>query len=44
MNAADRTQRLKDARSQAMKEVEEYKKQKEGEFKAAESKVDISRF
>ena len=35
----DRTQRLKDARSEATKEIEEYKAQKEQEFKAYEASV-----
>lgn len=35
----DRVQRLKDARSEAAKEIEEYKKQKEAEFKAFEASV-----
>ncbi|CAZ81832.1 unnamed protein product [Tuber melanosporum] len=33
-----RTQKVKDARSEAQKEIEEYKKQKENEFKEFESK------
>lgn len=36
---ADRVQRLKDARSEASKEVNEYRKQKEEDFKTFESKV-----
>lgn len=36
---ADRTQRLKDARSEAAKEIEAYKAQKEQEFKAYEASV-----
>lgn len=36
---ADRTQRLKDARSEATKEIEAYKAQKEHEFKAYEKSV-----
>lgn len=36
---ADRVQKLKDARSEASKEIEEYKKAKEDEFKAFESSV-----
>lgn len=36
---ADRTQRLKDARSEAAKEIEAYKAQKEQEFKAFEASV-----
>ncbi|PUU84347.1 H+-ATPase G subunit-domain-containing protein [Tuber borchii] len=35
---AYRTQKVKDARSEAQKEIEEYKKQKENEFKEFESK------
>lgn len=35
----DRTQRLKDARSEAAKDVEAYKAQKEKELKEYESKV-----
>lgn len=38
-NCADRTQRLKDARSEATKEIEAYKTQKEREFKAYEASV-----
>lgn len=38
----DRTQKVKDARSEAQKEIEEYKKQKENEFKEFESKVGLS--
>ena len=38
---ADRTQRLKDARSEATKEIEAYKAQKEQEFKAYEASVRI---
>jgi len=36
---ADRTQRLKDAHSEANKEIEAYKAQKEQEFKAYEASV-----
>jgi V-type H+-transporting ATPase subunit G len=36
---ADRTQRLKDAHSEATKEIEAYKAQKEQEFKAYEASV-----
>jgi hypothetical protein len=36
---ADRVQRLKDARTEAAKEIEEYKKSKEAEFKAFEQSV-----
>ena len=35
----DRVQKLKDARSEAAKEIEEYKKAKEQEFKAFEQSV-----
>lgn len=35
----DRTKRVKDARSEAQKEVEEYRKAKEEEFKKFESEV-----
>jgi hypothetical protein len=35
----DRVQKLKDARAEASKEIEEYKKAKEQEFKAFESSV-----
>ena len=35
----DRTQRLKDARSQATKEIEDYRTAKELEFKAFEASV-----
>ena len=35
----DRVQKLKDARTQAAKEIEEYKKSKEQEFKAFEQSV-----
>lgn len=38
----DRVQRLKDARSEASKEVEGYKMQKEQEYKVFESKVIVS--
>ena len=38
----DRVQRLKDARSEAEKEIEEYKKSKEQEFKAFEQSVRLS--
>ena len=36
---ADRTQKLKDARSEAQKEINEYKKLKEAEFNELESSV-----
>lgn len=35
----DRTKRVKDARSEAQKEIEEYRNQKEEEFKAFEKQV-----
>jgi len=38
---ADRTQRLKDARSEATKEIEAYKALKEKEFKAYEASVRV---
>lgn len=34
-----RTQKVKDARSEAQKDIEEYKKQKEAEFKKSEAEV-----
>jgi len=40
----DRIQKLKDARSEASKEIEEYKKSKETEFKAFEASVRNSLF
>ena len=39
MHTADRVQKLKDARSEAEKEIEQYKKMKEQEFKAFEDSV-----
>jgi V-type H+-transporting ATPase subunit G len=36
---SDRTKRVKDARSEAQKEIDEYKKQKEEEFKKFEAEV-----
>jgi hypothetical protein len=36
----DRTQKLKDARSEAQKDIDAYRAQKEEEFKAFEGKVD----
>lgn len=36
---ADRVQKLKDARAEAAKEIEEYKKAKEQEFQAFEASV-----
>lgn len=38
----DRTKRVKDARSEAEKEINEYRDQKEGEFGAFEKKVSLS--
>ena len=35
----DRTKRVKDARSEAQKEIEEYREQKENEFKDFEKQV-----
>jgi hypothetical protein len=35
----DRTKRIKDARTEAQKEIEEYRKQKEEEFKKFEAEV-----
>jgi hypothetical protein len=35
----DRTKRVKDAKSEAQKEIEEYRKKKEEEFKKFESEV-----
>ena len=40
--ALDRVQKLKDARAEASKEVEDYKKQKEKDYKAFESKVSVT--
>ena len=39
VRSADRVQKLKDARSEAEKEIEQYKKMKEQEFKAFEDSV-----
>jgi len=36
---ADRTKRVKDARNEAQKEIEEYRKQKDEEFKKFEKEV-----
>ena len=41
LNMIDRTQRVKDARSEAAKEVEAYKAQKEKDFKQFESEVSV---
>ena len=35
----DRTKRVKDARSEAQKEIEDYRKQKEEDFKKFETEV-----
>lgn len=40
----DRTQKLKDARSEAQKDIDAYRAQKEEEFKAFEGKVDSIMF
>lgn len=40
----DRTQKLKDARSEAQKDIDAYRAQKEEEFKAFEGKVDFIMF
>lgn len=37
----DRTKRVKDARSEAQKEIEEYKKEKEAEYQKFEKEVRI---
>ena len=39
LTSSDRTKRVKDARSEAQKEIEEYKEQKENEFKEFEKEV-----
>src|ERR1700712_2994406 len=39
---SDRTKRVKDARSEAQKEIEEYRKNKEEEFKKFEAEVCFS--
>ena len=39
IGATDRVQRLKDARSEAQKEIDEYRKSKEDEFNAFQSSV-----
>ena len=38
----DRTKRIKDAKSEAHKEIEEYRQQKEDEFKKFEAEVDTT--
>lgn len=35
----DRSKRVKDAKNEAQKEIEDYRKQKDGEFKEFEKKV-----
>jgi hypothetical protein len=40
-NSADRVQRLKDARAEAGKEIDEYKKTKDNAFKAFEESVRV---
>ena len=40
--ALDRTKRVKDARSEAQKEIEEYRSEKDEEFKAYEKEVRCS--
>ena len=42
--SADRVQKLRDARSEASKEIEEYKKAKEEEFKAFQASVRLHLF
>lgn len=39
--AIDRTKRVKEARDEAKKEIDSYKKNKDDEFKKFESEVDI---
>ena len=39
LTSPDRTKRVKDARNEAQKEIDEYKQQKEDEFKKFESQV-----
>ena len=41
-DSIDRTKRVKDAKSEAQKEVEEYRKKKEEEYKKFESEVSLS--
>jgi hypothetical protein len=38
----DRTKRIRDAKSEAQKEIEEYRKQKEEEFKKFEGEVRLA--
>ena len=38
-NGADRTKRVKDAKAEAQKEIEEYRKKKQEEYKQFESEV-----
>ena len=42
MLTIDRVQKLKEARTQATKEIEEYRKQKEQQFKSFEASVRLS--
>lgn len=39
---SDRTKRVKEARDEAKKEIEQYKKEKDDEFKKFESEVGLS--
>lgn len=41
LTITDRVQKLKDARTEAAKEIEQYKAQKESEFKKFESDVSV---
>jgi Vacuolar (H+)-ATPase G subunit. len=41
-NYTDRTQRIRDAKSEAQKEIEEYRNQKEEEYKKFEGEVRYS--
>ena len=43
-NYIDRTQRIRDAKSEAQKEIEEYKNQKEEEYKEFEGEVRYSSY
>ena len=43
-NGADRTKRVKDAKAEAQKEIEEYRKKKQEEYKQFESEVTTARF
>jgi hypothetical protein len=42
VSTSDRVQKLKDARTEALKEIDEYKRAKDAEFKAFEASVSIS--